>query len=143
MNFFGIKFNPDKDMIRMSGFNPKIDNLVGIKCTGNAVQNVAQRTLLRISTLGLAASAVMELPALAKAFTKTEGNFWDKSKAFGKQLLKSTGQVGLVNIGIGVAGAIAFPLGPIAELLAMCAGSAVCLAVSNSLNKKIDGIFKD
>jgi hypothetical protein len=142
LNFFKISVNPEEDFIRVKGFNTNAKQLLGVKCAGGVVQNVAQRTLLRISTLGLAASAVMELPSLVKSVTKTEGSFWDKSKALGKQLLKSAGQVGLVTLGIGVAGAIAFPLGAVAELIAMCVGSAVSLAVLNSLNKKIDNVIQ-
>ncbi len=105
---------------------------------GNYFQELAGRALYRISRLGLITSAALEIPALIKSITHTEGNFLDKAKAFGKQLIKSTGNVVFITAGIAIAGAILAPSSLILGLVGMAAGSAVGIMASNALSKQVD-----
>ncbi len=105
---------------------------------GDYFQQLAGRTLYRISKLGLITSAALEVPALIKSITKTEGSFVDKAKAFGKQLIKSTGNVVFITAGVAIAGAVLVPSSLILGLVGMAAGSAVGIMAANALSKEVD-----
>ena len=133
-----------EDIGKVDGVTKGAQQITTVKFAGNGFKQVIGGSLLRLSPLALITSAVTEVPALVNAVTKTEGTALDKTKAFGKQLLKSASFVGVVNAGIAVGGA-AFaltPFGAAAELLGLALGSAVGITAARAVNKKIDNIFE-
>jgi len=114
------------------------ETLIGYKYTGNLAQRTIARTLHRIPVIGLVASTVLEIPALIRSITKTEGNALDKVKAFGKQLIKSAGYVGFTTAAISIMGAITFPCSALLALIGMAIGSVIGLEASKRLNKMVD-----
>ncbi len=122
------------------------------KFEGTKFQQFMGDSLLRVSRLGVLTSALVEVPALVKSITETEGTILDKAKAFGIQLIKSTAFVGLITGGIILGGAA---LGgsllagtliggtAIGNLIGMGIGSAAAIIASNKLNKQIDKFFTD
>jgi len=116
-------------------------SLSKVKFTGNYAQKLLGRSLYRIPVLGLFASAALEVPAVIRSYTKTKGSVPDKSKALGKQVIKSAGYVGIVNATIALAGAALIPYGYIAALVGMGIGSSVGLVISKSFNKKVDEVI--
>lgn len=105
---------------------------------GNLLQKTMGIALLRTSILGVMTTGLLEAPAIIKSVTKTKGDKADKSKAFGKQLLKSAGYVALSTAGIAIGGAVLAPCGVVAGLLGMAIGSTVALTASKNINKMID-----
>ncbi|OGI03821.1 MAG: hypothetical protein A2Y25_07380 [Candidatus Melainabacteria bacterium GWF2_37_15] len=116
------------------------DDIPAVKINGNSVQKIVGRSLLRISKFGLITTALLEIPALVKSITKTEGTITDKAKAFGTQLMKSGGYVALMTAGIAIGGAALLPYLIAGEFVGMAIGSALALMASNSLNKQIDKV---
>jgi len=108
---------------------------------GNFFQKTVGRGLLRISKMGVITTALLEVPAIIRSVTDTEGSIFDKGKALGKQLIKSAGYVGLINAGIALAGAVLAPYGAIAGLIGMALGSTVAITASKALNKQIDNVI--
>lgn len=143
-----IRFNPNNiEDIKIPGLKMKGKQIIkdrivaGIHFEGNYAQRLAGKSLLRISVLGLIMSGLLEMPALVKSITKTKGDISDKSKAFGKQLIKSAGYVGLVTLGIVLTGGM-FGTTALGSLAGMAVGSALGLMASNGLNKKVDKFFE-
>lgn len=142
-----FKFSVDsvKDL-KIPGF--KIGNIINLpervmpafNFNGNFAQKLLGNTLLRIPVLGLALGGIIELPSLYKSIADTEGTALDKAKAFGKQLIKSAGYVGLVAAGIAVGGALLGATG-IGALVGMAIGSAIGITASQGLNKLVDWTF--
>ncbi len=130
----GVDFD-DMDLVKTTSSKIAMD---GYKYTGNIFQQTAARSLHRIPVIGLFASAAIEIPALYKSVTETKGTIFDKAKAFGKQLIKSAGFVGLSTAGIAIGGALLFPYSAILGLVGMGIGSVAALLVSNALNKQVD-----
>ncbi|OGI00681.1 MAG: hypothetical protein A2Y25_10470 [Candidatus Melainabacteria bacterium GWF2_37_15] len=115
-------------------------NLKAYKYTGNFLQRTLGRAMHRIPVIGLFASTALEIPGLIKSLTKTEGSVTEKSKAFGKQLVKSAGYVGFTTAAISIAGAITFPYSALLSLVGMAIGSTIGLMASKHLNKLVDNI---
>ena len=114
--------------------------IIGFKFTGNAAQKTLARALHRIPVIGLITTSALELPALIKAISKTEGNTLDKGKAFSKQLIKSAGYIGFTTAAISIAGAITFPYSAVLSLAGMAIGSTIGLMASKELNKLVDKV---
>lgn len=114
--------------------------ILGYKFTGNYAQKTLAQALNRIPVIGLIASTVLELPALIKSATKTDGNIFDKGKAFTKQLIKSAGYIGFTTAAISVLGAITFPTSAVLGLVGMAVGSTIGLMASKELNKLVDKV---
>jgi len=114
--------------------------LKGYKYTGNFLQRTLGRAMHRLPVIGLFATSALEIPALITSITKTKGNIWDKTRSFGKQLIKSGGYIGFTTAAITIAGAITFPCSALLGLIGMAAGSTLGLIASKKLNKLVDGI---
>ncbi|OGI00756.1 MAG: hypothetical protein A2Y25_10255 [Candidatus Melainabacteria bacterium GWF2_37_15] len=108
---------------------------------GSYLQQLAGRALHRISKLGLITGIALEVPALIRSITDTKGSYGDKAKAFGKQLIKSSGFVGFTTAGIALAGAALAPTSLILGLVSMAAGSAIGIIASKEFNKQVDKII--
>ena len=129
----GVDFS-DMGTVKSFGSNSEIS---GYKYTGNLAQKTAGKALHRIPAIGVYLAALFEIPALVKS-VKTEGTVLDKAKAFGKQLIKSAGYIGLTTAGIALGGALLFPQGAVLGLIGMGIGSAIALTASKEINKNID-----
>lgn len=132
-----LKIEVDPSSIKSLGTK----SLSGFEFSGNYFQRLAGRSLMRIPVLGLAASVVLETPAIIKSVTNTKGNILDKGKALGTQLIKSAGYIGFVNTAIAIGGATLLPCGYIAALVGMGIGSSLGLMASKTLNEKIDKVM--
>lgn len=108
--------------------------------TGKTTSNIVGKMLQRIPVLSVVAMSALEIPAIIRSVTNTEGSILDKGKALGKQLIKSAGYVGLVLGGIALAGAV-IGTGALASLLAIGLGATVGLQASRELNKFIDKVI--
>ena len=131
-----------EDVSTIKGIGKNAKNITALKFAGNGLQKTIGNSLLRVSKAGLITSALIEIPAIIKSVTDTEGSIMDKAEALGKQLVKSAGYVGLINAGIALVGALLFPYGVVAELAGMAVGSAVGIMASNKLNTTINNIFE-
>jgi len=137
-NTFNISKDHSKTDFIKRGTQQNVSYISTYQFNGNYAQQLTGRVLHRISKVGLLFSAALEIPALVRSITQTEGTATDKAKAFGKQLIKSAGYVGFVNLGIAVAGAILAPHTYIGALAAMAVGSAVGIMASKGVNKLVD-----
>ena len=133
----------DTDSANVKKVFANADDIPAFRINGNSVQKIVGRSLLRISKIGLITTSLLEVPALVKSITKTEGTVTDKAKAFGTQLTKSGGYFALATAGIAIGGAVLLPYGIVAELAGMAVGSALSLMASNSLNKQIDNVVEN
>ncbi|HSA06300.1 MAG TPA: hypothetical protein P5556_03900 [Candidatus Gastranaerophilales bacterium] len=110
---------------------------------GNMLARLINTSCMRTSVFGLAATTLIEMPAMVKSIQK-EDDFKEKSKSTFKQFLKSSGYIILSTAGIalgGAAGAIMLPgSAAIVSLLGMGIGSFAGLSASRGLNKSIDKI---
>ncbi len=131
----------EKSFAQIKGVGFAASEQDGLIFSGNYFKKLIGKSLLRVSVLGLITSAILEVPAVVNSATKTKGSILDKFKAFGIQLLKSVGYIGIVSAGIATAGAILNPYGAIAGLVGMAIGSFIGLSVSKELNKQIDKII--
>lgn len=139
-NIFSIGI---EDAQKVDGIAKGAKKITAVKFAGSGFKQVIGGSLLRLSPLAIITSAITEVPALVNSVTKTEGTALDKTKAFGKQLLKSASFVGIVNggIAIGGAGLALTPFGAAAELLGLAIGSAMGITAARAVNKEIDNIF--
>ncbi len=124
--------------LKMGGKQIIADRTVlGVNFNGNYAQRLLGKSLMRVSLLGVAVTSLLEVPALVKSITKTEGNAIDKAKAFGKQLIKSAGYVTLVTAGIIFAGGM-FGATALGSLAGMAVGSAIGIMASKGVNNLVD-----
>ncbi len=111
---------------------------------GGFFKKLIGNVLLRTNVIGLAISTAIEIPAIIKS-AMVEGDTADKAHSVTRQVCKSAGMIGLVTGGISLFGAAAFmicpPLGTVASLIGMAAGSALGVMASKELNKHIDNLF--
>lgn len=139
----GITVNSIQEMeipgLKMLGVESK--TVAAANFEGNYAQKLLGKTLLRIPVLGLAAGVALELPALVKSVTNTEGTNTDKAKVFGIQLAKSAGYIGLTSLAIALGGA-ALGATAIGSLVGMAVGGAIGLMASHGLNSAIDEVVK-
>jgi len=115
-----------------------ITTLNSYKFAGSGIKKLIGNSLLRIPILGIACTSILEMPAIIKSVTKTNGTVLDKGKSLGKQLIKSAGYIGLSTVAIALGGALLFPHGAVLGLIGMGIGSSIALIASKALNKQVD-----
>lgn len=120
--------------------NIKDAPVVAFKLKGKLLSKVAGWGMLRTTTMGLAAMALLELPAVVKAFNKKE-KLGDKIENTSKQTVKSAINVVSICSGIGVVGGLLARKGHAFSLLGMGIGSVLGAFVSNKTGKAIDKVW--
>lgn len=104
------------------------------------LKELTGRALKRTTVLGLAFTALLEVPRIIKSFTKAE-NPEEKSKSVAKQFVKSGSNVMGITLGMGYLGAIgAKKFGAAGSLLGIGIGALVGAASSQKINNML---FKD
>ena len=104
---------------------------------GNLLGKIIGRSILRITTLGIFALSVLELPAIYKAFTKQK-HLKEKIMDGSKQTTKSAVYVTSMISSIGILGAIFARKGPAFSLIGMGVGSVVGGLISKGFSKFVD-----
>jgi len=142
-SLFNIQLAEKDGLVNVKKIFKGASHIQAASITGNSAQKIIGSSLLRIPVIGLVISTALEIPAVIKAATKTDGTFQDKTKATGLQLAKSIGFIALSTALIAAGGAALLPYGILAEFAGMAAGSTLGIIASKSLNKTLDNIFKN
>ncbi len=124
----------------IEGMGQKGKDVLAYKYTGNSLQKLTGRALTRTPIFGIILSSLLEIPALVKSF-KQGNTMEEKTKSFGKQLIKSAAYVGLITAGIAFGGAAFATGGTLLSLVGMGVGSSLSLIASKQINKLIDKVI--
>ena len=107
------------------------------KLKGNIISKLIGWGMLRMTTMGVAAIALLEIPKILKVLNKND-NIKDKAENTLKQTIKSIINIVSICSGIGIIGGIFARKGHAYSLLGMGIGSVVGAFVSNRTGKFID-----
>ena len=121
---------------------PKDIEVFASKIEGKTLSKLIGNALLRMPVISVFVMGALEIPAIAKAFSKSE-NSKDKAINGCNQILKSGVNVSSILTGIGIFGALLKNRGPVGSLIGMGIGSVAGAYASKTIQNKIDNITVD
>lgn len=107
------------------------------KLKGNLFSKIIGWSLLRTTTIGLAVMALLEIPAIVRAFNK-KNKLKDKLQNTSKQMIKSVINFGSIYSGISIVGGLLARKGHFFSLVGMAIGATGGAFLSNKAGKTID-----